>query len=408
MVFETFAMSKQIKLTGVPPARNSSRWFCEHVAQNLAHRQPTTLSDCGTYSVYDPTTNATVAKPHDTYDLSRALAAVVINDAAPRPWPRNFNLDTEGYCRHFEEYVSEATPKTAYQAREKGDEPPSPAALYNTHRTTCTWPLRKALLMDTEFLLKYTKGCDDKVLVLYIHISDCDAYEWLKKRFGDSCEFVYVTGQNDNEATEAKQMRAARARCQAARARGQRVLLIDNAPRARHDNESVSEIMYDQQKSMDFIAPDFAFLRFRLPFARHESETFMYPSGKVMLPLWGRHSSTETKIIVARGAPETQYNLQDFEDKMFHHNKITRKAIFHRDIYEATPHVADIIDCPSHEYCNCYDCVREIRILVALTRRMGVADSDVSGEVLQLFHSINAALCKDHGIKNNSVFETRA
>lgn len=381
-------MPRKMVLHGVPPSSLCVDNFCSHYKANKEPYQ--------NKSSFQNTLSVTKSD-----EFIESFKKLHLNQSIKR-WPKEYNLNENDHCVSFSTYVKGDSHGIPYESEfSKLDKNKAECHVdsYNAQRQTCTWPARKALLMDIEFLNQYIdKESTQKTLVLYAHISDMGSYALLRELFSRRCEFFCI--ENMATMSELQIQRALsefRSKTFAARKEGQRSLFISNCPRDQHDNDGVATQMYEQKQHHDYVAADFSFLRLRFPYATSRNKQFMYLEGRIMLPLWGRHSSTETKLVAKHESREIPYDLTDFESKMYFHNKISRRSMFCSSIFEDTPGVSEVLMDPTHEYCNCYDCVREVYILCDYTNKFE-EDTHVSDNIRQLFNRINVALLQNQTI----------
>jgi cap2 methyltransferase len=89
-------------------------------------------------------------------------------------------------------------------------------------------------------------------------------------------------------------------------------------------------------------------LKFRLPW---DDKTSTYLAGDIYLPVWGKPTTTEARLITSTNPSATAtYDHKIYESQMFYFNTVTRHSLY--------PHstTAEGID-------HCYNCRAEIEIL---------------------------------------------
>lgn len=74
-----------------------------------------------------------------------------------------------------------------------------------------------------------------------------------------------------------------------------------------------------------FINPTISMFKFRIPF---NLKSIKYPVGKIRLQVWPREGSTETRLWVKDLNKMATYTLNEYESKMFYHNKRIRRQGF--------------------------------------------------------------------------------
>jgi len=87
--------------------------------------------------------------------------------------------------------------------------------------------------------------------------------------------------------------------------------------------------------------------KFRLPWKPGKTT---YLAGAIYLPIWGPITTTESRLIVERGAEDVEYDNSGYEEQMFYFNTVTRVARYQHNI------TGEGID-------HCYDCTAEISVL---------------------------------------------
>jgi hypothetical protein len=87
---------------------------------------------------------------------------------------------------------------------------------------------------------------------------------------------------------------------------------------------------------------DIHFLKFKIPRIKNK---YKYFDGKLYLQPFAPVTSTETRLVVKKNPKDKIYDLSDYEDKFYYHNRILR--------------VCDYSKLHNYKYkyfCNCYDC----------------------------------------------------
>ena len=132
------------------------------------------------------------------------------------------------------------------------------------------------------------------------------------------------------------------------------LIFVCDIRRTIAENE-VWEDMLAQQKWHEIMQPELTMLKFRLPWVSDgESPAVCYLDGDIYLPVWGRTSTTECRLVVDKQRHEGRrlYDCKIYEEEMSYFNRITRPSV--------------------HGWQNggrafdaCYDCTAERRILEA-------------------------------------------
>ena len=101
-------------------------------------------------------------------------------------------------------------------------------------------------------------------------------------------------------------------------------------PQERANEALVQENMDQQARWYNLIQPVQASLKFRLPYLykwvdRVQKPTRKYLDGLVYIQAWAPCTSTETRLVPTKGAPEREWNYAAHEEVMFNHNVETRE-----------------------------------------------------------------------------------
>ncbi len=116
------------------------------------------------------------------------------------------------------------------------------------------------------------------------------------------------------------------------------------------DEEVEEGVIADQMMQMKWhliLNPQRSMLKFRPPWG---AGTFTYLAGEIFLPVWGRQSTTETRLICSGDEVMEVDNVQ-YGDQLFHFNTVTRVSYYHHE-------VSGVLG-----LCHCYDCAAEVQIL---------------------------------------------
>jgi len=224
-------------------------------------------------------------------------------------------------------------------------------------RSTNHWGQRKLFMSELEFLTLY--GHESKVVVYagaapgahlpYLarlfpkhefHLYDPADYHFDKKKQTDS---MYTFQQFFTD--------------EIARAySGQDVLFISDVrtgdPGAMDEEEVEEAVHEDMRLQMRWhlrMKPVRSMLKFRLPWG---AGTTQYLDGDLHLPVWGRQTTTECRLVVPQNAALKEYDHTIYEEQMFYFNTRTR--------VEYSDHsVSGLVD----GLCHCFDCASEVRIV---------------------------------------------
>ena len=100
--------------------------------------------------------------------------------------------------------------------------------------------------------------------------------------------------------------------------------------------EDVKRNMDDQMVWRNILNPDFAMLKFRLPYTTVETDgvvheaaeqTTEYLDGEIQLQIWAPQTSTETRLIVPKNAPLRVYDHKLYEDVLYFQNTVVREQM---------------------------------------------------------------------------------
>jgi hypothetical protein len=135
---------------------------------------------------------------------------------------------------------------------------------------------------------------------------------------------------------------------------GKNVLFISDIrtadPNAMEEEDVEDTIESDQVMQMEWhkmMEPACSILKFRLPWGKG---TTRYLDGDIFLPIWGRQSTTETRLMCTTSKCR-DYDHTEYENQMFYFNTITRVHYYHHEV----KHVPGL--------CHCYDCAAEVYVL---------------------------------------------
>jgi cap2 methyltransferase len=115
--------------------------------------------------------------------------------------------------------------------------------------------------------------------------------------------------------------------------------------------EGEAKILSDmraQQQWHVLMRPFRSMLKFRLPWDDGVSE---YLAGDIYLPVWGRQSTTECRLITGVDSlARAEYNHKKYESQLFYFNCVLRPSLYSHGV------CAEGVD-------HCYDCKAEVEIL---------------------------------------------
>eukprot|EP00299_Pterocystis_sp_00344_P019501 c9664_g1_i4.p1 GENE.c9664_g1_i4~~c9664_g1_i4.p1 ORF type:complete len:530 (+),score=66.61 c9664_g1_i4:42-1631(+) len=163
-------------------------------------------------------------------------------------------------------------------------------------------------------------------------------------------------------------------------------------PNAMEEEEVEDAVEADQVMQMKWhllLNPARSMLKFRLPWGKGKTR---YLDGQVFLPVWGRQTTTETRL-VCTGSNIREYDHTTYEEQMFYFNTRTRVEYYDHSVQGV------------EGLCHCYDCAAEVLLLTnylqqkyKFDRPEDVARDEVADFCLRLNHE-----CSPSGARTLSV-----
>lgn len=151
----------------------------------------------------------------------------------------------------------------------------------------------------------------------------------------------------------------------------------------------VSNDMQLQMEWHNLLCPVVSMLKFRLPW--YDGQTY-YLAGEVYLPVWGRQTTTETRLIV-RGHDMAYYDNKRYEEQMAAFNR--ERRVYYYDHGYANKRIIGID--------HCYDCAAELGILEAYLISRGVLSIQLHDYVCTLSLGMNKA-CSTNAYNPRSLY----
>ena len=239
----------------------------------------------------------------------------------------------------------------------------------NELRTTNHWGQRKLLLSEIEFLTEYGHKSS---LVVYAGAAPGVKNEYLTYLFPEH-EFIFIdpmpfrdnliAASKENDRITLKEEfftdKIAMEYCE------KNVLFICDIRTADIKIMGLEEvedaIVEDNKMQLSWhliMKPAASMLKFRLPWGKGITRYLSGYSeeGKIYFPVWGRQSTTETRL-VAVGDDVYDYDNTKYAEQLFYFNTITRCNYYKHDIY-GVPGL-----------CHCYDCSSEVLILTNYAKK---------------------------------------
>lgn len=118
--------------------------------------------------------------------------------------------------------------------------------------------------------------------------------------------------------------------------------------------------MRDQELWISIMKPLMSMIKFRLPYEPGQTE---YLDGQIRFQCWAPLNSTETRLIT-NGSVTRKYDHTQYEEIMYHFNKVTRGNWFEYPTVLQGPQITGLD--------HCYDCVAEMYILLQYTILRGL------------------------------------
>ena len=129
-----------------------------------------------------------------------------------------------------------------------------------------------------------------------------------------------------------------------------------------------------QLKWSQLMKPVMSMVKFKLPYYDVEGKDYsMYPVGKIHLPVWGRPTTTETRLVYPDPENLIAYPHKKYEDQMFYFNNETLLSWY--------PHNYNIKSVRPNGIDHCYSCRAELYILEQYVKKAYKVDNYV---ILQL------------------------
>jgi hypothetical protein len=250
------------------------------------------------------------------------------------------------------------------------------------------WGQRKLLLSEIEFLVQYG---DKAKLVLYVGAAPGTHIGYLSDLFPehrfilfDPLPFVIKPRR---EMIECR--REIFTNDTAQEFVGHNCLFISDIRSVNVDDVQeeeldavVSQDMLAQQRWVQIIQPIAACLKFRLPWCAGKTE---YLKGTIFYPVWGRPSTSESRLVVERHAGTSIYDNLLYSEEMCYFNSVLRVAHFSHSVQDDGPGLD-----------HCYDCTAEIHILGDYLEHFNFCPTpEDKGEMIKEFsNEISQNLCR--------------
>jgi hypothetical protein len=132
------------------------------------------------------------------------------------------------------------------------------------------------------------------------------------------------------------------------------VFICDTRNLDTFDNRDLKEFKYDKDMYYQYnwckiFNADISFLKFRIP--RFPNE-YTYFDGELFIQPFAPVTTNETRLVVKKNAKDKIYYLNDYEDKLYYHNRILRVCNYSK-----------LHNYKYKYFCNCFDCTSFFLIL---------------------------------------------
>jgi hypothetical protein len=268
------------------------------------------------------------------------------------------------------------------------------------------WGQRKLLLSEIEFLNVFYKKYDKKfknIIVIYVGSAPGTHIIYLIKLFPDVKFILYDprdfnknlhTHKNitihqqyfTNECAE-KQLNNIKKKSTA--------LLFISDIRGDNANLTQKEIEINvkndhklQYEWVKILNPELSMLKFRLPW---DTEKTTYLKGDIYLQAYAPLSSTETRLLVEKNAPDMEYDNKKYEEQLFYFNKYYREAEFSNILSDTNiKHKKGLTDK--------YDNVAEINILHDYLKFNSQSTDDIKESIINMSDEISKTMSDNRGL----------
>lgn len=271
---------------------------------------------------------------------------------------------------------SDLTPRTPYQRRQ------------GEAKTVEHWGQRKLVLSEIEFLTMHaTKGCT----VVYAGAAPGTHINYLSEVLFPDVNFVLVDpAAFDCRPSDRIQIRNTFFTDEIANEYvDQGILFICDIrstdigiPTSEREGMVARDMLW-QQKWIKIMKPQYSMVKFTLPYCPPPGST-QYLDGKLFMPVFGGRTSTECRLIIDDPESSREWDHEEYESYMFHHNTITRTACFDVSLPRQRRREVGL--------CRCYDCASEVFILSNFLKQHRGFDDGVAleDEVLRMSTELSA------------------
>lgn len=299
------------------------------------------------------------------------------------PYPNDKHLLQNPDCIKIDKFDEKSrilqpdAPCLQYYSRKKRDE----------IITVNHWGQRKLLMSEIEFLTLYTDPDIEKTIV-YAGAAPGTHINYLSGLF-PACNFVlvdpakFLAEPNEKITLRNDYMTDAIAKEYSDR---NDILYVSDI----RVNETDEQLLLDNQNQMNWhiiMKPEASMLKFKCPYYKSEdssnSNTYKYLDGDIFLPVWGRQSTTECRLVVPKDYKIKEYDIKQYEEQLFYFNCKTRVNYYPHDI-------------ESQGLCHCFDCRSEVYILEQYLKKFHkLSDTDLKEKIESMIAEISRK-CSPH------------
>lgn len=225
--------------------------------------------------------------------------------------------------------------------------------------TVVHWGQRKLLLSEIEFLTRIGKDQLQGAVVVYagaapgIHINYlADLFPTVLFVLFDSCR-IMVHGR-ENVAVIHEFLSDDIASCLSEKF--ENIYFISDIRTEELSDANIMQDMMAQQRWHSLLKAKRSMLKCRWLYGKDDLTT-EYLDGDMYLPVWGRVTTTECRLVVTADAGPRLYSHRKHEYQMNYFNTVTRHSLY--------SHIVSPLDAAMAGLDHCYDCTAEIEILRA-------------------------------------------
>lgn len=237
------------------------------------------------------------------------------------------------YNDHFVRTMTDKSPSAVYVRRKQ------------MPRTVLHWGQLKLFLSELEFFTEYAIK-DKKQNVIYAGAAPGIHLNLLSQLF-PNLHFYLVDPRNfnkdlinKNNVTTIQDYFSDKMATELRKKLGNQDILFISDIRITPEEKNINKNHSLQKSWFNILKPTYAMLKFRLP-RLHKTKSYL--DGKIYFQAYAYPSSTETRLVVKKNAKIVKYNVDDYENKLYFFNRMTRAQF-----YKYNHNIKDLD--------HCYDC----------------------------------------------------